>query len=40
VILFPRLVTGLLNDRDIRPKLYLNYLRSIVGYQLREGLFP
>lgn len=40
VILFPRLITGLLNDRDIRPKLYLNYLRSILGYQARNGLFP
>lgn len=40
VILFPRLVTGLLNDRDIRPKLYLNYLRTILRYQARNGLFP
>ena len=40
VILFPRLITGLLNDRDIRPKLYLNYLRSILSYQARHGLFP
>ena len=40
VILFPRLVTGLLNDRDIRPKLYINYLRTILGYQARHGLFP
>jgi anaerobic magnesium-protoporphyrin IX monomethyl ester cyclase len=40
VILFPRLITGLLNDRDIRPKLYLNYLRSILKYQVKQGLFP
>ncbi len=40
IILFPRLVTGLLGDRDIRPKLYLNYLRTIVGYQVRNGLLP
>ena len=40
IILFPRLVTGLLTDRDIRPKLYLNYLRTILGYQVRRGLFP
>lgn len=33
VILFPRLATGLLNDRDIRPKLYLNYLRTILRYE-------
>lgn len=38
VILFPRLVTGLLNDRDIRPKLYLNYLRSILRYQVKHTL--
>lgn len=40
IILFPRLATGLLTDRDIRPKLYLNYLRTIVGYQVRERLIP
>ncbi len=40
VILFPRLVTGLLSDRDIRPKLYLNYLRAIMRYQVRNRLFP
>lgn len=38
VILFPRLVTGLLTDRDIRPKLYLNYLRTILGHQARQAL--
>jgi anaerobic magnesium-protoporphyrin IX monomethyl ester cyclase len=37
IILFPRLLTGLLTDRDIRPKLYLNYLRTILKYQLRPG---
>jgi radical SAM superfamily enzyme YgiQ (UPF0313 family) len=36
IILFPRLVTGLLNQRDIRPKLYLNYLLSILRYQARH----
>ena len=40
VILFPRLVTGLLTNRDIRPKLYLNYLRSILRYQATHRLFP
>ena len=40
VILFPRLITGLLDDRDVRPKLYLNYLRTIAGYKLRERLLP
>ncbi len=40
IILFPRLVTGLLTDRDIRPKLYLNYLQTIARYQLRRGLRP
>jgi len=40
VILFPRLATGLLSDRDIRPKLYLNYLRTILRYQVRESLLP
>jgi len=38
VILFPRLVTGLLSDRDIRPKLYLNYLRTILAHQARQSL--
>lgn len=35
IILFPRLFTGLMTDRDIRPKLYLNYLRTILGYQAK-----
>ena len=40
VILFPRLLTGLLGDSDIRPRLYLNYVRTIVGYKLRNRLLP
>lgn len=35
VILFPRLFTGLLDGRDIRPKLYLNYLRTILRYEVQ-----
>jgi hypothetical protein len=40
VILFPRLLTGLLGDRDIRPRLYLNYVRTILRYKLRHRLLP
>jgi radical SAM superfamily enzyme YgiQ (UPF0313 family) len=40
IILFPRLITGLLNDRDIRPKLYVNYLRSILRYQVEIAGLP
>ena len=40
IILFPRLATGLLTERDIRPKLYLNYLKTILRYQLKERLIP
>lgn len=40
IIIFPRLVTGLLTDRDIRPKLYLNYLRSILKYQVSTAGLP
>ena len=40
VILFPRLLTGLLDNRDLRPRLYLHYVRTIAGYKLRERLLP
>ena len=40
IILFPRLATGLLTERDIRPKLYLNYLKTILKYQFKERLLP
>ena len=40
VILFPRLITGLLGSRDIRPRLYVNYLRAVLGYKVRHGLWP
>jgi len=40
VILFPRLFTGLFGSRDIRPKLYVNYLRTVLGYKVRKGLWP
>lgn len=40
VILFPRLLTGLLGEQDIRPRLYLNYVRTIVGYKLKHRLLP
>jgi len=36
LILIPRLVAGLLGERDIRPKLYLNYLSTISKYRLRK----
>ena len=36
LILIPRLLSGLLGDRDIRPKLYLNYLSTISKYRLRK----
>ena len=36
LILIPRLLTGLLGERDIRPKLYLNYLSTISKYRLRK----
>ena len=38
LILMPRLITGLLGSRDIRPKLYLNYLKTISRYHLRKSL--
>ena len=34
----PRLATGVLRDEDIRPKLYLNYLKTLAAHQLRQRL--
>jgi radical SAM superfamily enzyme YgiQ (UPF0313 family) len=38
IILFPRLAASLFSQRDIRPKLYLNYLRTILRYEIRSHL--
>jgi anaerobic magnesium-protoporphyrin IX monomethyl ester cyclase len=38
LILIPRLISGLIGDRDIRPKLYLNYLKTIGKYRLRKSI--
>ncbi len=38
VILLPRLLRGLGGQQDIRPKLYLHYLKTITGYRLRKAL--
>ncbi len=40
VILVPRLLRGLLGSDDIRPRLYLNYLRTIARYKLQNQLWP
>jgi anaerobic magnesium-protoporphyrin IX monomethyl ester cyclase len=40
IILFPRLAASLFSERDIRPKLYLNYLRTILSYEVRQRLRP
>jgi radical SAM superfamily enzyme YgiQ (UPF0313 family) len=39
LILFPRLLTGYVGTRDIRPKMFVNYLHAIARYSVRERLF-